>query len=297
MAYQTTNIAYHYTSIDTLLKLLDGIEDNRFMFYGSYILYMNDPTEFKYGLDMVRHLLPLIENELCVQNNICLSRIWDDDEIRERHFEMLGDSFLLPFVVSFSNHKDFLPQWITYGDNGKGVSLGFKIQDYCRIIKNGEYTTIDLTEFEEKQIHAIRVSYKRLSNKHVYNCFLRQLYKQYVDKISTIDAPNKIITIQLDYLREIAFILSALIKHKAYSYEDETRILVPCSKMDDVKFRTNVKGQIIPYIKIGIETNRLKKIVLGPCCDFESTKLMIETRLRQAEISNVKILKSQIPFR
>ena len=297
MAYQTTNIAYHYTSIDTLLKLLDSIEENRFMFYGSYILYMNDPTEFKYGLDMVHSLLLPIENELCVQNEICLSRIWDDREIREQHIDMFGEMFLLPFVVCFSNHKDFLPQWITYGDNGKGVSLGFKIQDYCLIIKNGDYTTIDLTEFDEKQFHAIRVSYKRVSNKHVYNCILRQMYKQYMGKISTIDAPNKIMTIQLDYLREIAFILSALIKHKAYSYEDETRLLVPLSKMDGVKFRTNNKGQIIPYIKIGIETNRLKRIVLGPCCDFESTKVMIETRLRQAEISNVKVLKSQIPFR
>lgn len=297
MAYQTINIAYHYTSIDTFLKLLGGIKDNKFMFFGSYILSMNDPAEFKYGFNMVHHLLNHIENELFVQKDDRLSTIWNTDDIREMHIDMLSETFQLPFVISFSNQKDFLPQWLTYGDDGRGVSLGFQIQDYCRIIKNGKYTFVDWTKYDEKQIHALRVSYKRISNKFVYNGVLKNMYKQYLDKICNINEQEKKYSIQLDYLHTIAFYLSALVKHKAYSYENETRILFPRSKLSDVQFRTNTKGQIVPYIKIGIETNRLKKIVLGPCCDFDSTKLMIETRLRQLNISRVRILKSQIPFR
>lgn len=295
--HQTTNLAYHYTSIDTFLKLLDGIKNNQFMFFGSYISYMNDPTEFKYGFNMVHKLLIPIENELCVQNNDRLSIIWNSDEIREMQIKSLSESFLLPFVVCFSNQKDFLPQWITYGDNGQGVSLGFKVQDFCRIIKVGKTKHIDLSSFDNSRTYALRVSYKTISNRHLFLCSIKSMYKEYLNDIQSISQKEEKYKIQLKYLHMIAFCLSALIKHKAYSYENETRILYPRSKKDDVKFRTNAKGQIVPYIKIGIDINRLKRIVIGPCCDFESTKLMIETRLMQIGINDVKITKSQIPFR
>lgn len=297
MVHQTINIAYHYTSIDTFLKMLDDVKYNNFLFWGSYILSMNDPSEFAYGLNMVHQLLTPIENELLVHKDDRLSRIWDENELKEKHIAMLSDTFSLPFVICFSNRRDFLPQWITYGDNGMGVSLGFRIQDYCRIIKTGKNNYIDLTGYDNNRLYALRISYKKISHKHAFKNSLRGLYEEYINKIRDINDIETKCSIQLDYLHSIAFYLSALIKHEAYSYEDETRILFPRSKIDNVRFRTNAKGQIIPYIKIGIETNRLKKVIIGPLCDFEPTKLMINTRLRQLGINDVKIIKSQIPFR
>lgn len=295
--HQTINIAYHYTSIDIFLKLLDGVQNDKFMFWGSYILSMNDPTEFKYGLNMVHQLLVPIENELFVCNDDRLSNIWNTDEIREKYIDMLSDNYLLPFVVCFSNHKDFLPQWLTYGNNGMGISLGFDIQNMCRIIKTKKVKYIDLTNYDNSKLYAFRVSYKRISNKHVFKYSIRGLYEEYINKIRDNDDIETKCSIQLYYLHSIAFCLSALIKHKAYSYENETRIIFPRSKIDDVRFRTNAKGQIVPYIKIGVETSRLKKVIIGPLCDFEPTKLMIDTRLKQLGINDVKIIKSQIPFR
>ena len=297
MIHQTINIAYHYTSIDTFLKMLDGIKDEHFMFFGSYISYMNDPTEFRYGFNMVHKLMVSIENELCVQNNDRLSSIWNTDKIRESQIEIFNKDFLLPFVVCFSNQKDFLPQWITYGDNGRGLSLGFNVQDYCKIIKVGKNKYIDMSKFDDKRIYAMRVSYKSISNRHIFLYSIKSLYKKYLAEIESATDIEKIQKVQINYLHTIAFYLSALIKHKAYSYENETRILYPCSSINDIYFRTNANNQIIPYIKIGVEVNRLKKIILGPSCNYEPTRLMIETRLKQLGIENIKISKSQIPFR
>ena len=298
MGSQTVNIAYHYTSIDTFSKMLDGIKYNHFLFHGSYILSMNDPLEFKYGFNQVHRLLKSIENELMIDTGDRLSRIWEEDETREEQIKMLSDTFSLPFVVCFSNHKDYLPQWIMYGDNGYGVSLGFSIQDYCKISKLASGMKIlDFTDFDEKKMYAIKVSYKSISGRHSFRIFLKNLYKEYIEKLQAIKDTESRIKTQLEYLKTIAFHLPTLIKHKAYSYEDETRLLFFRSNASDVKLKTNTKGQTIPYIKVGVEVDRLKKIVVGPQCDFESTKLILETRLKQLNIEKVEIVKSQIPFR
>ena len=298
MIYQTINVAYHYTSIDTFLKMLDGVKDNLIFFHGSYISYMNDPTEFKYGFNFVHKLLEPIENELLVQRDDRLSLIWNTDYIREKQIDMLTKTFQLPFVVCFSNHKDFLPQWEMYGDKGRGVSLGFDVQDYCKISKTKDGQTIlDMTKYDDNEPHAIRVSYKNISNRHFYNVALLSMYNKYLDKIKNCTDKEAKCRLQLDTLYSIAFNLSALIKHKAYAYESETRILFPRSSYNDVLFKTNGKGQMIPYIHIAINIKRLKKIVIGPCCDFDTTKTMIEARLKQLGHNNVKVLKSHIPFR
>lgn len=89
-----------------------------------------------------------------------------------------------------------------------------------------------------------------------------------------------------------------MLEFEAYSYESETRILLSRSKYNDVLFKTNNKGQIVPYINIAIDLKRLKKIVIGPCCcEYDTTKMMIGARLKQLNHKDVKILRSQIPYR
>ena len=40
---------YHYTSLETLFKLLDGIKDDNFIFYATRISAMNDTSELLFG--------------------------------------------------------------------------------------------------------------------------------------------------------------------------------------------------------------------------------------------------------
>lgn len=42
---------YHYTSLETLYKLVDGVKDNHFTFYAGSIYTMNDSQEMNLGYE------------------------------------------------------------------------------------------------------------------------------------------------------------------------------------------------------------------------------------------------------
>lgn len=297
MDIQTVNIAYHYMSVDTFCKMLDGSSDKKGInFHASYICSMNDPTEFRYGFGKVMDLLPSIENNLSVSNENRLSKSLSAKTVKDDFLNQLTDNFRLPFVICFSNHKDFLPQWKMYGDHCHGISLGFDIQNYYKVYNDNGKKLLDMTHYDDDEIRALRVSYKRVSKRHRLVMSIELLYKNYIQDIPGKDS-SEVEKLKWHYLYNMAFYLSALIKHKSYSYESETRILYPCSRRSDIKFKQNSQGSIIPYTNVLIDAERLKKIVIGPLCDFQATKLMIETRLFQLGVRNVKILKSAIPFR
>ena len=258
---------------------------------------MNDPTEFMFGLKKIMELLPQIENDLLVEDKDRLSQVWKDDDIRVLHIQKLRETFRLPFVVCFSNNKDYLPQWVMYGDKGRGVSLGFDIQDYYRVITYKGKRIIDMTNISDGKLRAIRVSYKRISIGHFFKNCVSLFYREYLKKIKDNESGLSKEELKISTLSTIAYYLSSIIKHKAYSYEAESRILYSITNSNDIKFKTNRQGLPIPYMEIGIETNRLKKIIVGPCCDFESTKMLLQTRLRQLGLEKVKIIQSKIPYR
>ena len=297
MTYQTNNLVYHYTTIEVLLKLLDNIEDGKMMFHASYIQYMNDPFELTYGIKQVMSLLPEIENKFFVENKDRLSHVLKNEEFRNEYLKILSKSYYLPFVVCFCNNRDYLPQWEMYGDKGKGVSIGFDIQDYYRYITHKSGRIIDMTHFDDGKLRAIKVSYKQISRNHFFISALKLYYHFYLKGINGIYEEEAKWKQKLATLTNIAFYLSSLIKHKAYSYELESRIIYPCSRIEDIKFKTNSENKLVPYVEVGIETERFKKIVIGPCCDYDNTKFMLETRLKQLGLEHVKILQSKIPFR
>lgn len=297
MVYQTNNLVYHYTSLEVLLKLLDNNKDGKIFFHASYILYMNDPEEFKYGMNKIINLLPQYENKYLVENKDRLSHVWNNDELRTAHFKMLKENFRLPFVICFCNNRDYLPQWGMYGNQGKGVSLGFDLQDYYQIKEIDGKKILCMTDIEDGKLRAIKVSYKHLSNRHFFMIAVGLYYQHYLDRIKNTEDKEMKWKIKWATLTNIAFYLFPLIKHKAYSYELESRIIYPFIRKEDVKFKINSANKLVPYVEVGIETERFRKIVIGPCCDFENTKIILETRLKQLGLEHVKILKSQIPFR
>lgn len=297
MAYQTNNLVYHYTSLEVLLKLLDNIKDGKLFFHASYIPYMNDTREFHYGFNQLLKLIPQIENELFVENKERLSHFWNNDELRNAYLKMLNENFCLPFVVCFCNSRDYLPQWGMYGDKGKGVSLGFDLQDYYRKVNYNGITTLDMTHIDDRKLRAIRISYKQISQRHFFKNAVYLHYRNYLKQINDIDNEEEKCKFKWQVLTEIAFHLSPLIKHKAYAYEQESRIIYRCPELNDVKFKIDSFSRLKPYVEVGIERERFKKIVIGPCCDFENTKLILETRLKQLDLAHVMILQSKIPFR
>lgn len=315
-------IVYHYTSLDTLLKILDGIKDDQLIFHGSDIFSMNDTSEFIHGFRQLWSLLPQIENdfytsikeapqsyiisESFLDNKFRLSRMWDKlngskNSWLKAYVESMHRLYASPFVVSFSCHEDSLPMWSTYGDQGHGVAIGIDIQAYyVRKLLDDGTTLFDFTSCNEKEMHSILVTYDKISINHPLAIIAKKCIGYYLKSIPAIDVDDEILFhLQMRALDNITDIASAMIKNEAYKYEEESRLISYRKDMNDIRFKVSSKKNIVPFINVGIPITKLKKIVIGPCCDYLSVMNAIKVRLEQKGISlkDDDFLKSTVPYR
>lgn len=317
-----SGIVYHYTSLDTFLKILDGVENGNFTFHATDIFSMNDPTEFYHGFKQLWDLLPQIENEyysflksnpsLCkidykyLCNRFRLSNIWkkiedDDNDRLNAYLKEMQKSYRSPFVISFSCHEDYLPMWSTYGDNGCGVALGIDVQDYyTKNVQDDGTIFYDFTKIDQSELRSVLVSYDDISTEHILAKYVRLQIGNYLRNVPSLDIDDKeLFYYQMKSLDEITIIASSLIKNKAYEYEKESRLVAYMQDIKDVQFKISSKKRILPYINKAIPTSRLTKIVIGPCCDYDNVKNAIKNRLEQQNIhlEDEDFLKSKVPFR
>lgn len=295
---------YHYTSLETLFKLLDGIKDENFVFYATRISEMNDTSELFLGFSSLWNYLPIIEKDLhIVEDNYKLSQLVEKDgasrglAFLKKIVNNILKSRNTPFVISFSNSKDSLPMWNTYASNGNGVSLGFKIQLSFNEVKTTQNSIIDLTKYNPNYPFSLKVSYDNISNNVVIRRCTRLFYSQYYEKVRTCTDMKEIINLQSDFIEKIGIALATLIKHPSYSYERESRYYRKELNENNIKYRINAKGNIIPYIEVGIPISFLKRIVVGPCRDMSSVEDVIRLRLKQIGLNSIEIEKSKIPYR
>jgi hypothetical protein len=309
---EKNSLAYHYTSLDVFLKLMEGITSDLFMFHGSYVFSMNDSSEYIKGYNCIWKFLHQLESDLINRGTIIndeykLTRVHEVDKTtrpvdwwKEYHISLIRDGFFAPFVISFSKQKDSIPQWCIYGDNGKGVALGFEVQVYRRIHKtSNNELLVDLTHERDNDWDALEVIYNGINFNSPIAKYMRMEYERYLDIIKGIPQNDvgEQLKAKLDAIEKIVCVPSSLIKHKSYEFEQEVRILLPKNDIKDVNYKMNSKEQLVPYIFIKIPIHKLKRIVVGPCADFNSVKLMIKTKLEQHGIKDVRITKSRVPYR
>ena len=305
----------HYTTLDACLNILNSAKklnnrDLSITFWGSSMFYMNDPQEFYYGFNTLWPLLKEVENKLHIDNNLRVSNIWKEShlegseaEINNKVLNALYESNQTPFVISFSLCNDSLPLWNMYSNKGRGA---------CFVFVNGEheFTTPDgRIPVEEKEIekstkvHIIKevsfqnVAYdaERSESKQYLKHLIEIYYKVYANAVKQQNANS--FNLKLEILIGIFTNLSPLIKNKSYEYEHEVRIIQTEKDINNIKTRCNANGKLIPYVEIHIPIKHLRNIVIGPACDFNATRNAIQTRLSQLGINNIKITKSEVPYR
>jgi Protein of unknown function (DUF2971) len=93
------SLIYHYCSATTAEQIT---RSGKLWF--SDITKMNDPNEYKYGFERLK------------SSNLVNSSVLDQIQ--------MGQQFQI-FSASFSTESDCLTLWRCYGDNGKGVAIGF----------------------------------------------------------------------------------------------------------------------------------------------------------------------------
>lgn len=300
-------IAYHYTTLDSFLKMIEGSKKKagddklkNFIFWASSVYALNDPEELLYGFEHLwNNDLKCIEKELGIhKDENRISDVWKsvkssktDEEWNNVLLKSLYDSHDVPFALSFSLAKDFLPMWNTYANNATGISLGFK-----NFVFNVESIN-DKNNIEPiRYLHAITVSYGQIGES--LRKTLKDIYSEFFKRIqNTLEAEQKQL-IKMQYLATSIVTALAYVKHKAYEYEREVRIIknVENCEKDRIKYRISSNGNLIPYIEFPIPSEYLDCIIVGPCGNFEMIKRELSAVLQSVGI-NVEIIQSTIPYR
>lgn len=290
-----TNLAYHYTSIGVFLKLIEEIKDNKFFFHASYFDAQNDPSEFKYGYEVFLNALKKLEDKRGIEDKYKLTTIAMEDNMsvtdwNEVFIDYHSTMFHLPFVISFSNDKDNLSLWRSYGSNGNGVALGFD-----RKAAGVRNCVLDEKDFPNSMPYAVDVSYGEMND--VLKEVLNRHYDVY-QKCVMKKKDDDLLAFKTNYLYYLCRFLVSLTKHKAYEEEKETRmVFFKNEKQEEYLFKVNRNERLVPYIQVPIPQSSLKRIVLGPCCT--STKRDVEMLLKNKgfEITQDIVVKSVIPYR
>lgn len=273
------NLAYHYTSTDTLWHLMESIKRSRdkdsFIFRATNILYMNDPQEFVYGQRILKKVFVEIENELGIEGKNRLSDAWN--KYGKGNWEMsllnkMKEYDEVPYVVSFSRLEDSLPMWLNYGNKGHGINLAFqdkRDQPYgIRIVNNKRepYTSFYTSDVFYHEIPKDSWLYK----------LIFETIKDYKN-----EGDEETEDLKEAYLEALVQTAAPLLKTSFYENEQEVRIFKSVGfdyghKLETIEFKTNEERNLIPYIGIEIPVDQLKAVVIGPLADFELTKMAIE---------------------
>lgn len=260
-------LIYHYTKLSTLLALYDGMKKG--LESATTDEEKNTP-KFTLRASNIHFLNDTQESQMlpCVLRNLGVS---------DKQLYTIEKETVQHYAFSFSIHQDRLSMWQRYANNGNGIALGFDKKDIICTLENSslavdvadicEYTTCDnLKTIIEQQ----------------------PLYQLYRNNPQT--------------LKPLLALYSQSLKYKHKSFKDEGEFRIAFSEYHDEKYyATNTT--IVPYQEIMVPVESLKKIVVGPCLDYQKTKYSI-LRMQMyylenfpyKRLNNDSIVKSSIPF-
>lgn len=258
-----SSFLYHYTNIESLFNgiiVKNPLSSNAAIsLWATDSNFLNDINEIRYGQTQVKELIKKkFDNEISKE----IIQVYDDNVSR--------------FIISFSKTKDSLPMWTTYGKGGDGISLGF---DTLELLNNLAF---------------------------VYPCFYRMSelkrfikgFEKFIEDNShfntsfSFDTPTKT-AFRDGYLHSL---LSTLIKHPSFEYEQEVRFVCSKYQVKEIFYRYR-NNMIIPYSQFFLPSSSLKKIIIGPTLDEERVKKSLMGYLDSKGFKHVDVEISTIPYR
>lgn len=292
---------YHYTSLETLFAILGNYrkkEDKEgLVFRASNIFRVNDPSEMKSGYGIVKNFLYYYEEEKKIPQELMLSEVYKNKIYEEKcindYYSKISrntiDIGAVPYVISFSCKRDYLPMWSMYGNQGKGICMKF---DLYEIIDNRiNDPIIGFVSYDVKS--GFKSLYEIIP--FYYDVCLKSWIRN--EKKPTIED-------KISELSTLCLSVTPFIKYKDYKYEKEFRMVYSKHYGGDLATFLDKKRlllsfpvhEIVPYVEIPIYAHSLKEVILGPCIDAAILKNVIKRELESCELS-VRISNSKVPFR
>lgn len=210
---------YHYCSLDTFIAIISN-KSLRLCDLSK----TNDYMERKWTLNILEDSLikAFEENEITINLK---EDYWYDKGIHN-HLAFIFDMLKYfversSYITCFSRNGDLLSQWRAYGDNGKGVSIGFNSTLISKTIKkNKVYFENVLYELDE-QVDEIRFAVVNAIS------YMKNLFED--DEIRVSDDFNEYFVEEFDAFCEVVCDdlaeLSCYMKNPSFKEEDEVRII------------------------------------------------------------------------
>jgi|GEM_PF-3622532 len=271
-------LLFHYTSIESLLKILQGNGD-KITLRATHANFLNDPEEFEFANSIISKTLKEYEA---------------DNQISEKKSENLfgqggifGSFAYLqgePFILSFSEHQDELSMWRAYGHDGNGVCIGLDTEMLKAYSEDPEVTNTSIVKCEYRR-DVIENHFKRYWGKEYNNFKVEQLEN---GQFRTGFNDGRLFVSMPTY--------GFTAKSSAYSSEAEWRLCT--SEFRSVQFTT--KGNlIVPFIEHKFDKKIIKRIVLGPSLNSMQVMKGLKFFLEKCGFrgSNVILDTSRISYR
>jgi hypothetical protein len=289
---------YHYTSLNGLISIIENQT-----IYCTNLDFLNDKKEFKHGVSLILSVIEKLKQENYEPN--ILNKV-------EQNLDRISKSER--FVTCFSKNGDLLSQWRAYTNQGKGVAIGFDFRNF-------KYS-INQTVFGR------HIEYDENYQQQVIEELIRIIIEFFKSRKEIIDWED----FGFEWLVNtviIEFLQVKISSYKSHSFQEEQEYRFEyeidgtmIKKRDEEIFFRASDTLIIPYIKLkakykkfiedkekgkyddygeypsfAIDKLPIKEIVIGPSLDFDSVKRGIEELLYKFEYKEVKIIKSEIPYR
>jgi hypothetical protein len=296
-------VVYHYTSADTLLKIVSA-EPERI--WATHLRYLNDVSESDHCLNLLRQRLPEFLRLHNPRNGYFLEAAFA---------AITGERYDEPFVASFSALRDSLPQWRSYCPNGNGVSIGFhvaalRLTTLTRELMYGSFPPFKSTL---ERIQYLSSDDLQAQDSILSNC-LKELDQWNQEQDDAPEDERESMPPEL-VLESIISRKASLVKHSAFENEREYRLLAPSLYhigKGAVKFRCS-RTTVIPYVEVLMpEWGKSKtgppkfsptyndyflhEIVIGPTPNPKLTKNALSLLFGGKSVP-VNVKKSSIPYR
>lgn len=286
---ENSEVVYHYATLDSFLSIVESQS-----LYFTNLYYLNDRKEYNHGVEIV---LDTLKDQDPNETSETVLKIFN---YVEKNLESNKKSSR--YIACFSKNGDLLSQWRAYGNQGKGISIGFK-RSY-------------LENFDSASLHPMNMEYREEFQKKTINEFIKIIIN-YFENIKVLydwEGFNYELLVSKSIMSFIEDFISSF-KDSSFDEEKEFRLEYKIdgktNENDNSKllFRSN-GNLIIPFYKIeyvnkndvlSLESEYKKlpieTIIIGPSLDYELNKNSIESFLLKFGYENIKIIPSKIPYR
>jgi len=240
----SSELLYHYTSIESLHKILH-VDGENIILRATHANFMNDPDEFEFANKIITDTLKEyeLENEVSEKKS---QYLFGRGGIFGSFAYLPGE----PFILSLSEHRDDLSMWRAYGHDGNGVCIGLDKEMLTSYSEEHEITNTTLLKCEYRKERV--EDHFRKYWKEEYNNF--KIEKSENGRITTGFNDGSL------FFSMPKYGFSA--KSPSYSSEAEWRLCT--NEGRNYQFRIN-GNLFVPFIEHKFRKEILRKIVIGPC--------------------------------